>query len=524
MKIRIRKILPFFSIIIAILIIINHLGVSAQVSTSTQLQCSIAPVKEIPKLDKNRKPIIENGRETKEVKKNPLKMSSLSINKIDDLDQKIPTLGDRVIVKIDGLSEAIDNGKIYKFNQETQSNILSPFYYQNLVLQLKGYPLNGLHPTRLANKKDYLEFKLAHFGESNEAWSSIFGSALNYESDDIAVTVGCPNGDSISLDENIFQENNKFNIVKIRLWGSLRGFIILIPVGVLVISFFFGINSPILRGDGISKNRSYSLGRTQLAWWSYLIFFSFLALFAITGNYSNIITSQSMILLGIGSGTTLASAFIDSGKKLDFPDRQIRIKELDIEIDRLDKEIKKTKKISKNDLSLIEEARKLEQKKDLKSEINGYELQSKNFVTDLLKDANGEYNLHRYQIFIWTIILGAIFIYQVIITFKMPEFDATLLALQGISSGTFLALKAQGEKPAAPSSSGGPETAGTGTGGPGTGGTEAAGTEAAGTEATGAGTGTGGTGPGGVEVLGLGDESGNFGGGVQPITPSGEES
>jgi hypothetical protein len=447
MKIRIRKIFPFFSILVAILIIFNHLGVSAQIIASTQLQCSIAPVKEIPKLDKNRKPIIENGREAKEIKKIPLKMSSLSIEKIDNLGQKNldkkAALGDRIIVKIDGLSEAIDNGKIYKFNQETQSNILSPFYYQNLVLQLKGYPLNGIRPTRLANQKDYLEFKLAHLGESNEAWSSIFGSALNYESNDIAVTVGCSNGDSISLDENLLQENN-FNTIKIRLWGSLRGFIILIPVGVLIFSFFFCINNSILRGDGISKNRSYSLGRTQLAWWSYLIFFSFLALFAITGNYSNIITSQSMILLGIGSGTTLVSAFIDSGKKLDLPDRQRKIKELDNEIDRLDEDIK-TRKIAKNDLTSIDELRK--HKKDLEREINGYELQSKNFVSDLLKDAKGEYNLHRYQVFIWTIILGAIFIYQVIITFKMPEFDTTLLALQGISSGTFLALKAQGEEP-----------------------------------------------------------------------------
>jgi hypothetical protein len=75
------------------------------------------------------------------------------------------------------------------------------------------------------------------------------------------------------------------------------------------------------------------------------------------------------------------------------------------------------------------------------------EQQSQNFIRDVLTNPNGEVNLHRYQMFIWTIVLGLVFIYEVLTTFKMPEFDATLLALQGLSSGTFVALKAQ-EKPA----------------------------------------------------------------------------
>ena len=83
---------------------------------------------------------------------------------------------------------------------------------------------------------------------------------------------------------------------------------------------------------------------------------------------------------------------------------------------------------------------------NIKKDMNDIEQQSKNFFNDILTNPSGEINLHRYQIFIWTLVLGLVFIYQVLTTFKMPEFDTNLLALQGISSGTFLALKSQ-EKP-----------------------------------------------------------------------------
>jgi hypothetical protein len=75
--------------------------------------------------------------------------------------------------------------------------------------------------------------------------------------------------------------------------------------------------------------------------------------------------------------------------------------------------------------------------------MNKLEPQSNNFFADILTNPSGEINLHRYQIFIWSVVLGLVFIYSVLTTLKMPEFDVNLLTLQGISSGTFLALKSQ---------------------------------------------------------------------------------
>jgi hypothetical protein len=59
---------------------------------------------------------------------------------------------------------------------------------------------------------------------------------------------------------------------------------------------------------------------------------------------------------------------------------------------------------------------------------------------DILSDANGV-SFHRFQMAAWTVVLGVIFILQVYKVLAMPTFDGSLLALLGISAGTFLGLK-----------------------------------------------------------------------------------
>jgi len=66
-----------------------------------------------------------------------------------------------------------------------------------------------------------------------------------------------------------------------------------------------------------------------------------------------------------------------------------------------------------------------------------------NFVYDLLAE-NDTVSFHRFQICVWTLTLGIIFIKEVWDKLAMPEFSATLVGLMGISSGTYVALK---EKP-----------------------------------------------------------------------------
>jgi hypothetical protein len=148
MKTKTKKLLPFISLFIVSIILASHLLSNSQsIAQTNQPQCSVSPFAQISKRDKAGKSIFENGKESKEDKRISLKMSEISLRGNNDTlvkdNQKIATLGDRIRVTINGLSNAIDKGFIYEFDQENQTKKLSPFLYQNLVLQLKGYPLNG---------------------------------------------------------------------------------------------------------------------------------------------------------------------------------------------------------------------------------------------------------------------------------------------------------------------------------------------------------------------------------------------
>ncbi|MFC5457188.1 hypothetical protein [Prosthecobacter fluviatilis] len=53
----------------------------------------------------------------------------------------------------------------------------------------------------------------------------------------------------------------------------------------------------------------------------------------------------------------------------------------------------------------------------------------------------GRYSFHRYQMLIWTLVLGVVFVVTVAKSRSLPVFDDTLLALLGISNGTYLGFR-----------------------------------------------------------------------------------
>ena len=60
---------------------------------------------------------------------------------------------------------------------------------------------------------------------------------------------------------------------------------------------------------------------------------------------------------------------------------------------------------------------------------------------DASADQGRVITFHRFQIVVWTLILGVVFVSEVLTKLAMPVFDATLLTLMGISSGTYLGFK-----------------------------------------------------------------------------------
>ena len=65
---------------------------------------------------------------------------------------------------------------------------------------------------------------------------------------------------------------------------------------------------------------------------------------------------------------------------------------------------------------------------------------TENFLKDLVSDRRGV-SFHRFQIVVWTVVLGFVFVTEVYQSLAMPEFSATLMSLMGITAGTYLGFK-----------------------------------------------------------------------------------
>jgi hypothetical protein len=131
----------------------------------------------------------------------------------------------------------------------------------------------------------------------------------------------------------------------------------------------------------------YSLGRTQMAWWFFLVVLSFSFIWLVTGDRDTIPPSL-LGLMGISSVTALIAAAIPAAPE-DESEQRV----------------------------------------------------SRGWWRDLVTDERGAMALDRLQVVVWTVVLSGIFLTSVVWDLTMPEFNPTLLALMGISSGTYLGFK-----------------------------------------------------------------------------------
>ncbi|WP_190940169.1 hypothetical protein [Nostoc flagelliforme] len=344
---------------------------------------------------------------------------------IADNDRSQVKMGDRIRVKVKGLSAAATS-------TTPKGNLFDP---RQLVLYLNGYQLQELHGEPVSimeegeNQKptlnnDWLAFRLERNDVSETAWNSLLGGTTK-PSIDAIVGVGCPGKVEIPVSDPLSPPQLKIVLFSWRFWLCL-----LLVIAIVLIFIRYGrdsLRSPGIEGiyskkevingqerlitkefmpkkkghSGIAKfflgskeeyRNPFSLSISQLAFWTFLIFSAYLIIYGITGDYTNILTGQSLVLLGINSVTAFGSSLIDGHGN--------------------EKERKGSQGISKG------------------------------FFTDILSDINGV-NFHRFQTFIWTVGIGLFFVWEVIKNLAMPEFDDTLLTLQGISAATYLGLRGQ---------------------------------------------------------------------------------
>ncbi|MGH9838087.1 MAG: IPT/TIG domain-containing protein [Blastocatellia bacterium] len=245
-----------------------------------------------------------------------------------------------------------------------------------------------------------------------------------------------------------------FELIRLRGW-RLFGWSILIA-GILFLLIRRAIKTDLLRDPHPvewGKRRPYSLSQCQAAWWFALILTSFTFIYLVTGQFD--ISASALILLGIGFGTAVGASMIDEGRQETDVNNQPnngKLQDMLEEKARIEMEL--------NNLSITRRALLSdEEKKNLDEQLKAKEAEAKAKVQeisnefpnairpgseglrkDILTDANGA-RFHRYQMAAWTFILGIIFLQQVLSRLAMPKFSETVLALMGISAGTFLGLK-----------------------------------------------------------------------------------
>jgi hypothetical protein len=305
---------------------------------------------------------------------------------------------------------------------------------KNLRLFLAGRVLPA-EPTLVSLSQNYLNFQL-EIDQTNQTardlWVEILWEARQARNYRVPISVGLQ-ASNRPFDSDVYITLNVYP------WYTnyIGAFLVLLLVGL----FWLAWRTALLR-DG-PEGSPFSLGRVQMAAWFYLVIAAYLFIWLITGGY-NSLTSSVLTLIGISGGTGLAAAIVDRSKEDQAarPRRELTAQQAalnariaEIEATRpaagstLDQELQEKR------TALAEATARLAALPALRTSPT-----SRSFFRDILSDGDG-ISFHRFQIVVWTVVFASIFVRSVYRDLAMPDFDASLLGLMGISSGTYLGFK-----------------------------------------------------------------------------------
>lgn len=300
------------------------------------------------------------------------------------------------------------------------------------VLYIDGYPLVGVPADGPLTDGRVLQFRLRRTAESRASWERVFRELAFRR--DAMISVGPADGVPLPGPAKA-----NFSLVLIP-----RGWFYAICgayLAVAVVLFLVARSSGMLREPGPRPDdgrKRFSLSRTQMAFWFLLILGAYLFIGLVTSDFGSTISESSLVLLGISGATALGATFIDNDKI-----RRVRML--------IDEQTQLVRRVvglnaqaaanpgAKGEIDAANE-RIAKIDVELAALPVGEPVRSKGFLRDLISDEDGV-SLHRFQIVVWSLTLGAVFVRAAVHELAMPEFSTTLLALMGISSGTYLGFK-----------------------------------------------------------------------------------
>jgi hypothetical protein len=262
-----------------------------------------------------------------------------------------------------------------------------------LYLVANGWALKGVVPVRVDLSHDQIYYLLdpASGGSTAarqadaQSWSKIIGSntsgstllIVSLANDSVEIKGATPAQSTITL--RIFDP-----------WSALFALIVVVIMGGLLI--WLCATTSIVRDRATTapptSGAAYSLARCQLAFFSFVIIATFIFIWLATGSFNGVLTAQCLVLLGISTATTAGSTIIDSDKSNKGAPPPAHV----------------------------------------------------NFFSDILTDSTG-ITVYRFQVLVWTLLMGAMFVLSAFQQLTLPVFDNNLLILSGLSSATYIGLK-----------------------------------------------------------------------------------
>lgn len=347
------------------------------------------------------------------VPKEPIVVQSLNGVKTSSWTE----LNDRVTVVVAGLHEWSSTGKN------------NP---DDLRLFLAGRLLPKAEPAMINRAQNYITFLLDIDPADRDLWVEVLSEARKAEDHRVSMSVG------VKGTKQPF-ESNDYVTLNVYPWYTpgVLGLLVLLLIGLQ----YLGTKTTLLRDGALDS--PYSLGRVQMACWFYLVIASYLYIWLITGEYNNL-TLSVLALIGISSGTGLAAIMVERDKNLGATNQR---NALETEEAALSARIAELSAVNPVPGSLLDQ--ELQQKKNILAELQAKiarlpasppPAKSRGFRLDILRDGDG-ISFHRFQIVVWTVVFAIIFIHSVYRDLAMPDFNASLLGLMGISSGTYVGFK-----------------------------------------------------------------------------------
>jgi hypothetical protein len=323
-----------------------------------------------------------------------------------------------------------------------------------LVPYLNGLAISGNYPREIHTSKNHLQFHLQITPQNKDVWVDLLGAPSGIRRP-VLFSIGQENQSPF---ETVYDQSNRVLLTVVSPYNGIVALIVVLFTLILLV--WLARNTSLIREPGPKpvggKLRPYNLGRTQMAFWFFLVYASYLVIWLITDALDTI-TPSLLGLMGISAGTALSEAMIDSGKEVaktgQLQELTAEKQTLEQSIPELQTEIDGLSATSAKSLEALSNLENLsKQLQDYRTRLSQVNQQiqalsppasagiSTGFLRDILGDSSG-YSFHRFQIFAWTIVLGVIFVSSVYNRLTMPEFSTTLLGLMGISSGTYIGFK-----------------------------------------------------------------------------------